>query len=81
MTDHLTPKEHKAADPRVEQMVVPIVCDRCGAVKRNAEGQTLLCSLKWRLTRRMVCPTCFAVESQMEALEKLVSWDDDEVPF
>jgi len=65
-------------------MVVPIVCDRCGTVKRNADGQTLMTTLKWRLSRRMVCPTCFTAEQTMEALDNVVNWDsdnNDEVPF
>jgi len=77
----LTPDEARKSDPRVAAMVVPIVCDRCGAVKRNTDGQTLMTSLKWRLTRRMVCPTCFETEKTMEALDTVVNWDSDEVPF
>ena len=58
-----------------------LACDRCGAVKRNVDGQTLMTSLKWRLTRRMVCPPCFETEKTMEALDNVVNWDSDEVPF
>lgn len=66
----------------VASLLVPIVCERCGAVKRNADGQTLYVALSWRRGKTMLCPACHTGLEQMRLLEDLVSWDDmEDVPF
>lgn len=75
--------ECRAAALRVASMVVPIVCERCGAQKRDSLGRSLYVAIAWRRGKRMVCPACFETEKTMEDLGDLVGlgndWDD--VPF
>lgn len=64
-------------------MVVPIVCERCGAAKRNALGQLVYVGISWikeyRKGREMLCPTCYDGLKAMETLaDMVIGWDTDE---
>lgn len=68
----------------VSTMIIPVVCERCGAWKRAEDGRSLYVSIQCRRGKRMVCPDCYEAEKAMEGLEKVVAWDDtddDDVPF
>lgn len=73
------------AKPRVSTFLVPVVCSRCAAQKRDATGRTVYVDWIWSRGKRMICPPCLETEKAMGALDGLVSWDDDlsddSVPF
>lgn len=65
--------------PRISTFLVPVICTRCAAQKRDATGRSMYVDFLWSKGKRMVCPPCLEAEKTMASLDELVSWDDD--PF
>lgn len=61
---------------KVSSIIIPVVCERCGVQRRNAEGQTTYVALAWKRGKRIVCPDCHAGEKAIDQLSRLTGSDD-----
>lgn len=61
----------------VSSIIIPVVCERCGVQKRNADGQMMYVALSWKRGKRIVCPDCHEGEKTMDQLSRLTGADEE----